>query len=170
MLAGVRVLAVGVLAALAVPAAAGAANRRPFTVPAVRAWKPSEGTCRVTEHPRVLASSREVLGEARTLAHDIGGRLVLRGPAEIELLHTRPHGGAEGYTLVAAPHRLVIGAHTSAGLFYGGRTLLQLRGRRFPCGAAADRPRYRERGLMIDVGRRYYRGPGWPRGSASSPR
>jgi hexosaminidase len=59
---------------------------------------------------------------------------------------------------------LLIEARAAAGAFYGTRTVLQLlrRHRRIPAGRARDVPRYPERGLMIDNGRRYY-SPGWIR-------
>ena len=46
-----------------------------------------------------------------------------------------------------------------AGAFYGGRTLLQLLrgGQPIPRGTARDWPRYPERGLMVDVGRKFFR-------------
>jgi hexosaminidase len=57
---------------------------------------------------------------------------------------------------------LRIEARTAAGVFYGTRSVLQLlaRGDRIPAGAARDWPRYPERGLMIDNGRRYFT-PAW---------
>ena len=56
-----------------------------------------------------------------------------------------------------------IEARTAAGAFYGTRTVLQLlrRGRqRSRPARARDWPRYPERGLMIDNGRRYF-SPAW---------
>ena len=64
--------------------------------------------------------------------------------------------GAEGYALTIAETGVTIGARTTAGWFYGGRTLLQLRGKPLPIGRATDRPVQRDRGMMIDVGRRFY--------------
>jgi hexosaminidase len=116
------------LAALVLPSSAGAADPRPFTVPAVRSFSPSGGTCRVPAHP-----------------------------AKVRLAHLRRNHGPEGYELVLrGPKRIVVRARTSAGRFYGRQTLLALRGQTVPCGVVTDRPAYRERGMMIDVGRRFY--------------
>ncbi|MBA3261960.1 MAG: family 20 glycosylhydrolase [Thermoleophilaceae bacterium] len=84
-------------------------------------------------------------------------------PGDIELgLGSRdPALGREGYRLdIGAALR--VEARTTAGVFYGSRTVLQLlrQGRAIPAGWGRDRPRYPERGLMIDNGRRYF-SPAW---------
>ncbi len=63
---------------------------------------------------------------------------------------------ATGYESVP---RFQIEAAHAAGAFYGGQTLIQLLrdSGPIPRGTATDRPRYPERGLMIDLGRRRYR-------------
>ena len=69
--------------------------------------------------------------------------------------------GDEGYRLRVG-RAFAITTNATAGAFYGGRTLLQLvrAGTPVPRGRGRDAPVYAERGLMIDVGRRYYR-PAW---------
>ena len=59
---------------------------------------------------------------------------------------------------------LRIEARTAAGAFYGTRSVVQLlrRKRSIPAGTARDWPRYPERGLMLDNGRRYF-SPRWLR-------
>ena len=63
-------------------------------------------------------------------------------------------------TRVIGPQRaqLDIRARTATGVFYGTRTLLQLLRQSYavPRGRALDWPRYPQRGLMIDLGRRIY--------------
>jgi hexosaminidase len=51
-----------------------------------------------------------------------------------------------------------IAANRPAGAFYGGRSVLQLLRQRpeLPRGRVRDWPRYPERGLMVDVGRKYF--------------
>lgn len=65
--------------------------------------------------------------------------------------------GHEGYDLTIS-RAVTVSAHTPTGVFYGTRTLLQLlhQHRALPRGWASDSPRYPDRGLMIDLGRRVY--------------
>jgi hexosaminidase len=77
--------------------------------------------------------------------------------------------GAEGYELTVAPDAIVIRAPTQAGLFYGTQTLLQLlppdifstqlvanTSWQIPCVQIEDRPRFKWRGLMLDVSRHFF--------------
>src|SRR3954470_7253545 len=100
------------------------------TIPGVREWHPGRGEVR----PAAAVLS---LG-----AHD--RRL-----------------GSEGYRLEVGS-RVRIEARTRAGLFYGRQTVRQLLRAghgAIPRGWGRDWPRYPERGLMIDNGRRYYSPP-----------
>jgi hexosaminidase len=152
---------------------AGAAEAPvPQTIPALQRGTPAGGTWALRKHPRIVvrrADRKRLLGEARQLAADLGaltGRHVAvtarrrararRGDVLISLRHDGELGG-EGYELRVGS-RFEIAAPTSAGVFYGGRTLLQLvrGGRPVVRGRARDWPRYPERGLMIDLGRRLY--------------
>ena len=86
-------------------------------------------------------------------------------PGDIELALGAPDRklGREGYRLEVGPV-LRIEARTAAGAFYGTRSVVQLlrRKRSIPAGTARDWPRYPERGLMLDNGRRYF-SPRWLR-------
>lgn len=67
--------------------------------------------------------------------------------------------GSEGY-LLDIDTSVTINAHTSNGVFYGTRTVLQMLrtatdGITLPKGYARDYPSYPERGFMLDVGRRF---------------
>jgi hexosaminidase len=75
----------------------------------------------------------------------------------------------EGYELTVAANSVVIRAPTQAGLFYGGQTLLQLLPPeifssnvvanvdwQMPCVQIRDWPRFKWRGLMLDVVRHFY--------------
>jgi hexosaminidase len=77
--------------------------------------------------------------------------------------------GAEGYELTIAPDSIVIRAPTQAGLFYGAQTLFQLLPPeifsanlvtnvdwQMPCVQIEDWPRFKWRGLMLDVSRHFY--------------
>jgi hexosaminidase len=160
-------------AVLAAEARAAPPPGLPATVPAVRSWSPAPGTFTPRRDVRIVVAPEQrsrLLGEARTLAGDLGallGRRVevaARGgvrvrAGDVGLALARPGAslGREGYELRAGAS-VQIAAPTSAGVFYGGRTLLQLL--RSPggaaCGIARDAPLYRERGLMLDVARKTY--------------
>jgi hexosaminidase len=79
--------------------------------------------------------------------------------------------GAEGYELNVSGDSVVIHARTEAGLYYGAQTLRQLlppeifspkvvpnADWRMPCVQIEDWPRFKWRGLMLDVGRHFYNG------------
>ncbi len=76
--------------------------------------------------------------------------------------------GREGYELVVSTRSVIISAATETGLFYGGRSLLQLLPPeilstnvvkhfhwQIPCVEIADQPRFRWRGLMLDCSRTF---------------
>ncbi len=77
--------------------------------------------------------------------------------------------GAEGYELIVATNSVVVRAPTQAGLFYGAQTLLQLlppeifatnpvanADWQIPCVQIEDWPRFKWRGLMLDVSRHFF--------------
>ena len=77
--------------------------------------------------------------------------------------------GAEGYDLTVTTNGVVIRATNQAGMFYGVQTLLQLlpaeifskqlvtnRDWQVPCVEIEDWPRFKWRGLMLDVSRHFY--------------
>jgi hexosaminidase len=77
--------------------------------------------------------------------------------------------GPEGYELAVSSNSVVIRAPEQAGMFYGAQTLLQLlppeifsprlvtnADWQIPCVAIQDWPRFRWRGLMLDVSRHFY--------------
>ncbi|OZB78233.1 MAG: hypothetical protein B7X41_20195, partial [Microbacterium sp. 14-71-5] len=95
------------------------------------------------------------------------------GATEIALGIDATRGSAEGYALDAGAGRIRIAGHDAAGLFYGTRTLLQLLRRGEPSGGAdpegpaatgwsapeiriEDAPRFRYRGVMLDVARHFF--------------
>jgi hexosaminidase len=107
------------------------------------------------QQAHVLASDlRHVMHEPVPVVLDAApdtGDVVMRRIAPSQRL------GREGYRLTVG-RAFVIAAPTAAGLFYGGRSLLQLvhQGRTVPRGTALDWPRYRQRGLMVDASRTTY--------------
>lgn len=68
--------------------------------------------------------------------------------------------GTEGYIMDVSKH-VSIDAKSSEGIFYGTRTVLQIlkqdeSNTYIPMGVARDYPKYSERGMMLDVARKYY--------------
>ncbi len=77
--------------------------------------------------------------------------------------------GDEGYLLQVEPEKVVITANTNAGLFYGAQTLRQLLPTeifsetkqkgiawKIPCVEITDKPRFKWRGMMLDVSRHFF--------------
>lgn len=93
-----------------------------------------------------------------TIAHGSTGTLVIRataaGPAVPELSQD------ESYALTITPTGATLEASTTVGVIRGVETLLQLvsadsKGYFLPAVAIADAPRFRWRGLLLDVGRHF---------------
>ncbi|MEU6308751.1 beta-N-acetylhexosaminidase [Streptomyces chartreusis] len=83
-------------------------------------------------------------------------------------LSVRPGLDAEEYRLVVAPHGVHVQGSSSAGVFWGAQTMLQLLGPdafrraplpgrtwRLPLTEIRDAPRFRWRGVMLDVARHF---------------
>ncbi|MGJ7029669.1 glycoside hydrolase family 20 protein [Niabella hirudinis] len=71
--------------------------------------------------------------------------------------------GEEGYTLSVTPTRIAVRANKPAGLFYAAQSLLQtlpaVRTNQFiriPCMEISDYPRFKWRGMMLDVSRHFF--------------
>lgn len=143
----------------------------PPTLPAIQQWRVTSGTFVPRADLRIVVPSgdAEALGTtARLLAADLaavtdltptvqssgrartGDILLDRVAPDAEL---RP----EGYRLEVGS-ALAVEATGDAGVFYGTRSVVQMLRQQstLPRGVAVDWPRYRDRGLMIDAGRRYY--------------
>ncbi len=161
-------LAVGALG----PAyAAEAQAPAPGVVPALRDWSAGPGTFRLGAASRIVVDASSLAGDAGRVRDDLaavtGLRLpvvVKKGPRPGDLSlsagGTDAQLGSEGYRLVIGD-RVEITAGGGAGVFYGTQTVLQmLRStpdhRTLPRGAARDWPRFRERGYMLDAGRKYW--------------
>lgn len=152
---------------------AAVSRRPPLTIPALRQWFHGSGSWALGPRSRLVVPSSQlaVAAVARQLSSDlrqaVGRRLVVveKKPSgaragDIVLRETNDLAkrlGAEGYAL-AVNSRLTISAPTVAGVFYGGRTLIQLLRQRLtiPQGFGLDWPRYPQRGLMVDASRTTY--------------
>jgi hexosaminidase len=138
----------------------------------VKEWSPAAGGFVLPARPRVLVQPRAHDGLADVAALFVADlTTLLGGPVDRAdragdvVLELGPVGedlGDEGYTLTVATS-VTVRAATVTGVFRGSRTLLRLlRERELPAGTARDRPGTRLRGLMVDVGRKYFT-PGWLR-------
>ncbi|MFJ4799228.1 family 20 glycosylhydrolase [Kitasatospora purpeofusca] len=140
----------------------------PQTVPALRQWTADSGSYTFTTASRIVldpAHGPHLAEDAATFAEDLGllaGRHVpvvvgTAGAGDIALTLGEDTLPAEGYRLTVAAS-VTVRAGTTAGAFYGTRTLLQLlhRSATVPAGTAVDWPAKAERGLMIDQGRKYF--------------
>jgi hexosaminidase len=100
---------------------------------------------------------------AAMLARDLGLRNGQRGSSRIRfsLVPAKENANPEGYHLRAAGREILIEASDQRGLFYGAQTLRQLvtteaRSRSVPRVEITDSPRFRWRGLLIDLGRHFF--------------
>ncbi|MFB8243074.1 family 20 glycosylhydrolase [Kitasatospora purpeofusca] len=173
-------VAVCTAAALALPGSASAdpaptaatatrtAAVAPQTVPALRQWTAGSGAYTFSTTSRIVLDpvhGDRLAEDAATFADDLGllaGRHVpvvvgTAGAGDIALTLGDETLPAEGYRLTVAAS-VTVRAGTTAGAFYGTRTLLQLlhRSATVPAGTAVDWPAKAERGLMIDQGRKYF--------------
>ena len=158
------VVVVGIVLALASPAVASAANPAPEVVPAVRGWTGGLGVFELRSGARIVVESGALGGEAEMLREDLQAVAgldlrVLHGARARDgdvVLARDDRPGREGYRLVIGDRVTIAG--DDAGVFYGTQTVLQILRARgtLPRGEARDWPRFRERGYMLDAGRKYW--------------
>lgn len=144
-------------------------SKTPRAIPAVRehtpahgpGWRPGKGSAVV-----IADGSKGLADEGRLLAGEL--RIGYRGAAaaqagDVELALTpKAEGGPESYTLKTHDGRVTISGPGQAGVFYGTRTLKQsVRADGvMPEGEVRDRPDRPQRGLNLDIARKFY-SVGW---------
>lgn len=157
------------LTSMVTGALARVVNARPATIPALRVWHGASGYFSLSQRSRIVVADRSLLATARLLRGELytltgrrigvatGGAAAAQGDVVLRRTRARKQLGPEGYELHIG-RAVTLSAPSVTGVFYGTRTLLQLLagGRRVPQGTAQDWPRYPDRGLMIDLGRRVY--------------
>jgi hypothetical protein len=146
-------------------------NPAPKVTPALREWNGGSGTFRLSRTARIVASPA-VAADARTFQDDLRS---ITGQALPLALGSEPGGGDlrlvvdpaapgtlgdEGYLLEIAD-TLTVRGRTPTGVARGIQTVEQLftldPGRiEVPRGTAEDWPDVRQRGFMMDAGRKYY--------------
>lgn len=147
----------------------------PAVVPSLREWTGGTGQFQFHHATRIVidAKDSDVLRDIASalqveLKHVTGLELTVQsspaaeqGDLFLTLSDEDAALGEEGYVL-SVKESLSIQAPATAGIFYGTRTLLQILTLdmdghvHVPQGIARDYPSYRRRGIMLDVGRRYY--------------
>ena len=162
-------------------AASSATAGAPFVVPALREWQGQDGKFTVDQHTRVTVPSgdQRLLQLARTLTDELTELTGVRlRPPRVTDAATDDHqirlqltpddrhseGGdrfrEEGGRIVVRPRYVRISGPAYAGVYYGTRSLLQILvgsdDCTVPAGTVADWPAYRQRGFMLDVGRRFF--------------
>ena len=152
----------------------GQVNPTPQVIPSLREWHGGSGAFALTPTSRIVldtAADGQLADTARVFAADLtlvmgyALPIVTNSAAEpgdifLSLSMTDQALGDEGYSL-AITDAVTLRAHTATGVFYGTRTILQMlladpAKAHLPRGSARDYPRYRERGFLLDVGRKYF--------------
>jgi hexosaminidase len=150
------------------------ANSMPQVIPGLREWHGASGDFTLTSTSRIVldtATGGRLDDTAHAFATDLSlvtsrvlpivdGASARRGDFFFSLGATDQSLGNEGYSLVLAD-AVTLRASTPTGVFYGTRTILQMlladaTKARLPQGSAHDYPSYRERGFMLDVGRKFF--------------
>ncbi|MEV7421188.1 family 20 glycosylhydrolase [Streptomyces sp. NBC_01429] len=140
----------------------------PRSIPSVRThepargpgWKPGANSGVV-----IARGSEDLADEGKLLSREL--KIAYRGTAaaragDVELALKSGSGTAESYTLTASDGRVRITGPDQAGVFYGTRTLKQSvrADGTMPEGVVRDSPARQQRGLNLDIARKYYT-PAW---------
>jgi hexosaminidase len=138
----------------------------PAVVPAPASIAPRDGTpFRLDAETALVGTTDAADTLARLIESRTGLRLVVAPTADdagdVVDLRLRPGGPAESYRLVVDETSVVLEGADAAGLFYGAHTLAQLvardgEGWSLPLAIIEDAPRFRYRGVMLDVARHFH--------------
>jgi hexosaminidase len=142
-------------------------SQAPRTIPAVRQHTPEHGPgWRPESGARVVVNNGAAADEGRLIADELhlgyGGESdeVHAGDVRLEV---KPDNAAdqESYTMTVRGGQVVISAPSDTGVFYGTRTLKQTvaGGGTTPEGVIHDEPAKPQRGLMLDIARKFYDAP-----------
>ncbi|MFI9401460.1 family 20 glycosylhydrolase [Nocardia sp. NPDC052316] len=166
--AGVVVIVAAVAVSLGGRPPAGAEPGAPQTLPTLKAWEPGRGAFSLGAQTRVVYAHDALRDTATDFAAGLrsltGNAIVAQsgstGRAGDIVLSTGPVAGApetpEAYRISIGETLELRGAGL-AGAYYATSSTLQLLRQRneLPGGTVTDWPQYRERSLMLDVGREF---------------
>ena len=150
------------------------ANAAPQIIPNLREWQGSTGSFAMSPASRIVVDSSytaQLIDTAKVFQGDLFDITKYKLP----IVNTSSPGlgdffltlknsdrgiGNEGY-LFKVGDSVLISANTSTGVFYGTRTALQIllqdpARAHIVKGTARDYPKYKERGFMLDVGRKFF--------------
>jgi hexosaminidase len=149
-------------------------NPEPQVIPSLREWQAGAGSFALGSASRIVvdrASASQLTGTAHVFQGDllavtghslgvVSASAARKGDFFLTLSSADQGIGKEGYILKIGDSA-AISANTSAGVFYGTRTALQILVQdparaHIPQGTARDYPQYQERGFMLDVGRKFF--------------
>jgi len=149
-------------------------NEEPKVIPAVREWLGRTDEMIMTPVSKIVVNPlhREVLQNTAKITKEefknIGGfdlEIIYDQPKEgdiyLSIDDSLAYLGKEGY-IFDSDRYLSITSAEAVGVFYGTRTALQIlkqnmpNHNRIPKGSIKDYPKYEIRGLLLDVGRKYY--------------
>jgi hexosaminidase len=137
------------------------AEAAPALIPAPVSMTSSQGEFRL-DVQTVVSGKGEAAKAAAFLAKSLDMKTGQRGPIQLRIVSRRAVPGAEAYRLSVTPREIRIEASDAAGLFYGAQTLRQLvsksadGSRMVEAVEIQDAPRFKWRGLLIDVARHFF--------------
>ena len=149
-------------------------NGKPEVIPSLREWQGSTGSFELTSNARLdvdpayAQSLQDTIRIFRSDLFSLTGHMLPvsntdtphSGDLFLTLNAADPHIGDEGYVLDVGD-TVTLRANTTQGIFYGTRTVLQIliqdsAHSHIVKGIARDYPQYKERGFMLDVGRKFF--------------
>jgi hexosaminidase len=147
----VQLVALFLLALVAVPASAA-----PALIPMPVSMTAHDGQFQLT-NSTIVEGKGEAAPTAAYLANSLGLQSGARGTIRLKLVSKSALPNPEAYRLSVTPREVRIEASDPRGLFYGAQTLRQLvDNRSIAAVEITDAPRFKWRGLLIDVARHFF--------------
>ncbi|MED4204522.1 discoidin domain-containing protein [Neobacillus mesonae] len=141
-------------------------NEKPIVIPALQEWYGLEGTKTVDDSTALVVKDPAFQKAAKILQQDLndleGLNLSIGAKDTNAIIFKKDAAGVYGkedYGIEIQNNNIVVTAEEYTGAFYATRTLLQLLkqsdSNAIPNGLIRDYPKYKLRGFMLDVGRKF---------------
>ncbi|AZU63955.1 discoidin domain-containing protein [Neobacillus mesonae] len=141
-------------------------NEKPIVIPALQEWYGLEGTKTVDDSTALVVKDPAFQKAAKILQQDLndleGLNLSIGAKDTNAIIFKKDAAGVygkEGYGIEIQNNNIVVTAEEYTGAFYATRTLLQLLkqsdSNAISNGLIRDYPKYKLRGFMLDVGRKF---------------